>query len=269
MKNDIDGKGLVLQALLSKPSALLSDIDGTLSPIAATPAEATVLESCRFGLNKLAAKLELVSVLSGRPVAEARRMVGLDHLTHFGNHGLERWDIVHGYRSEAEGFAPSIAEVRAELERQVKGMPGVQIEDKRIVISIHYRLASEEPSIREKLLILAESLAKGLLITEGKKVIELRPPVAVNKGTVVRNLITEYGLNGIVYIGDDLTDIDAFNALRNARHSGVHAAAVAVGGPEAKEELLALADLELDGPSDVGALLQELAWQLTETSGAG
>lgn len=259
--------GLIVRALRCRPSALLSDIDGTLSPIAAVPAEAVVLESCRAALARLAEAVDLVSILSGRPVAEARHMVGLDQLTYFGNHGLERWDPEHGVRSEADAFVTAIAEALQQLEAQLRGMPGVLLEDKRVVVSIHYRLAPDEPTAREELLAIATNVAfeRGLVVTQGKKVIELRPPVAVDKGAIVHELIKEYGLNGVVYIGDDVTDIDAFRALLSARESGVRTVLVAVGGSEAREELLSLADLRVDGPPAVGELLQGLAQELAST----
>lgn len=262
----VDAEALVVQALRSRPSAFLSDVDGTLSPIAPTPAEAFVLDSCRAALDELAAKLELVAVLSGRPVMEARRMVGLEQLTYFGNHGLERWDGLLGFRGEAEAFVGAVAAARDEAEQRVRGMAGVRIEDKRVALAVHYRLAPDAPSAGKTLLAVAQELAgkHGLIVTEGKKVIELRPPLAVDKGVVVRDLIDEHGLNGLVYVGDDVTDIDAFKALRAARGSGVQTMAIAVGGPEVRQELLALADLQLEGSAAVGELLQEVARRLAD-----
>jgi len=256
-----------LPALRARPAALVTDIDGTLSPIAPSPEEAEVLPECRRALADLAKVLHLVAVVSGRRVEEARRMVGLDQLTYIGNHGLERWDSAGGYRSEAERYAAPMMEALQALRHELRGLTGVRLEDKGTVISIHYR-SSPQPAAALRAILEAIKRAlpqDGVIIAEGKMVVEVRPPLAIDKGTVVRDLVREHGLKGIVYLGDDLTDVDAFQAVRELREEGeVLGLTAGVAGAEAPAALAGVSDILLTGPQAASQFLQALSQALSE-----
>ena len=179
------------QVLATRPAALVSDIDGTLSPIAPSPEEAYVLPECRAALKALATRLDLVAVLSGRPAEQARLMVALDELLYVGNHGLELWDQVRGYRSEATAYEAETARIFRRLENEIESIQGVRLENKETVIAIHYRASSQPDDARRKILDAATRVLAGTTFTvrEGKKVVELRPPMAADKGTVVTSLV--------------------------------------------------------------------------------
>jgi trehalose 6-phosphate phosphatase len=256
-----------LPVLRARPAALVTDIDGTLSPIAPSPEEAEVLPGCRKALADLAKVLHLVAVVSGRRVEEAHRMVGLDQLTYIGNHGLERWDSAGGYRSEAEPYAALMAEALRALRHELQGLAGVRLEDKESVISIHYRASPNPAAARQAILEASKRVLPedGPTIAEGKKVIEVRPPLAVDKGTVVRGLVREHDLRGIVYLGDDLTDVDAFRAVRDLREEGeILGLTTGVGGAEVPDGLVGVSDILLPGPQAASQFLQALAQALSQ-----
>lgn len=256
---------VAMGVLRQRPSALVSDIDGTLSPIVRTPEEAVVLPECRRALRALAGRLDLVAVISGRTAAEARRMVGLDGLLYAGNHGLERWDGVHGYRNDASAFEGEMQELRGRLEEELRRLPNVRVEDKNVILSLHYRGASRPEDVRQEVLGLLERLLPPgrFLVAEGKMVIEVRPPLKLDKGIVMERLVGEYGLRGAVFLGDDLTDIDAMRALRRLRESGLSALAIGVAGDEAPDELVGESDVLLPGPPAVATFLGALARALS------
>jgi trehalose 6-phosphate phosphatase len=253
------------RVLQDRPSALISDIDGTLSPIVASPEEAVVLPECRRALHALATWLDLVAVISGRTAAEARRMVGLDDLLYVGNHGLERWDAVKGYRNEAAAFEGEMRELRATLERDLRATRDVRIENKGVILSLHYRGASRPDEIRRHILGLLDSLLppSRFVVAEGKMVIEVRPPLALDKGTVVEDLARERGLRGTVFLGDDVTDIDAMRGLKRMRECGFATLAIGVAGDGMPDALAAESDLLLPDPPAVAAFLEALARALS------
>jgi trehalose 6-phosphate phosphatase len=248
LERAVDAAASVLR---KRPSAMVSDVDGTLSPIVASPEEASVLPECRRALQALAARLDLVAVISGRTTAEARRMVGLDDVLYFGNHGLERWDRVAGYRNEASAFEDEMQGLRMKLEESLRDSPGVRIENKGVVLSLHYRGAARPDEARQQVL--------DLKVREGKMVVEVRPPLALDKGTVIDGLAREHGLCGAVFLGDDATDVDAMRALKRLRDSGLDGLSVGVAGDDMPAGLAEESDFLLPGPAAVAAFLRRLA----------
>jgi trehalose 6-phosphate phosphatase len=250
-----------------RPAALISDIDGTLSPIVPSPEKAMVLPECLSALRSLAQSVDLVAILSGRPALEARRLVGLDQLVYIGNHGLERWDSTRGYDSDAEPYRVQMAETLRALRSELGSMEGVRLEDKGVAIAIHYRSSPNAVAARRAILETANGTLTRteLTIAEGKKVIEIHPPLAIDKGTVVRRLAKEYALKGIVCLGDDLTDVDAFGAVKELRQQGeLLGLVVGVEGTEAPAELVREADVLLPGPRAVAGFLQGLSDELSK-----
>ncbi|MCD6030588.1 MAG: trehalose-phosphatase [Thermomicrobiales bacterium] len=252
--------------LLQTPSAVVTDIDGTISAIAATPAEAMVDPGAKAALDLLNRRLAAVAVVSGRAPQDGAVMVGLPDLTYIGNHGLER--IARGTpwtHPTAAAAQPAIAAALAEIEtaaRAAADLPWLIVENKGVTGTIHYRLAPDpalaiallEPLVRDA------ATRHGLHLTLGRMIFEVRPPLAVNKGTAIRELAEELGLRGIVFFGDDVTDVDAFRALRGMRASG-DAATLRVGvlGPDTSPLVLEEIDLSIDGVPACAATLLALA----------
>src|SRR5215210_5411170 len=260
-----------MEVLRQTPSAVVTDIDGTISAIAPTPAEAMVDPGAKAALALLAERLDAVAVVSGRAPQDGAAMVGLPELIYVGNHGLER--IARGTpwtHPVAAAAQPAIAAALAEIEsaaRAVGDVPWLLIENKGVTGTIHYRLAPDQIAAAALLEPLARAAADrhGLRLTLGRMIFEVRPALAVNKGTAIRELAQDLGLRGIVFFGDDVTAVDAFRALRELRETG-EAATLRVGvlGPETSPAVLAEIDVSVNGVAACAATLLALAARLAE-----
>lgn len=255
-----------LEPLRSDPAraAILLDIDGTLAPIVRHADDAHVPEPTRVQLIAVAKRYGLVGCISGRRSATARRMVSLGSIAYIGNHGAELLPA-GGTKVEIDPeIAPHEQDVRdfvrdawSDELRRLRVRP----EDKRTIQAFHWRGAPDEDAaeaaVRE---IAARAEASGLAIHWGRKVLEIRPPVEMDKGRGVRRLMAGRGLRAGLYVGDDRTDIDAFTALRALVAEGELDASVCVGvsSDETLPELEEAADLLVDGPLGVRALLAAL-----------
>jgi trehalose-phosphatase len=210
--------------LTGVPLILLLDIDGTLAPIARTPRAAAVPAATERLLDRFAASAEThVALVTGRSVVDARDMVATKGIWIIGNHGAELRspDGEISVEPSTAEYGAVMADAVAELERVVPRFDGVFVENKRWTVSVHYRMA--EPSVVPALQSAFEDVVarRGLLMSEGKKIFDMKPPVNVNKGTAVmalaRRLLasSEAHLSpSIIFAGDDITDEDAFKQLR-------------------------------------------------------
>ncbi|HEX6288884.1 MAG TPA: trehalose-phosphatase [Herpetosiphonaceae bacterium] len=251
---------LLRQMVARRPCGLLTDIDGTLSPIAPTPMAARVTPAARRELRLLAQKLDLVAAISGRAAADAAALVDLPDLIYIGNHGLEIW---RGGAAEplpeAVSYARAVdAVLRAAQERIA--LPGMIFENKGLTASIHYRL-TDDPALAETMLgALLHALAEqhNVVLTQGRMVWEIRPPLATNKGTAARWLVEQYGLRSAIFIGDDRTDADAFQVLRELRERGAcKTLNVGVAALETPPIVHALSDMMVEGVAGVERLLAQ------------
>lgn len=244
----------------------MTDIDGTISRMAPTPQEATVVEAARRALARLARRLALVGVVTGRAASVGEALVGVPDLVYVGNHGMER--RAHGttrHHPEAAAHADAIGAALGEIAAGARAaglLDYLVIEDKQLSGSIHYRLAPNPEAARSVLWPLANAAAQrhGLLVTGGRLIVELRPPVTVNKGTALVELAAEYRLRGLLFFGDDLTDVDGFRAVRAMRDEGRLAGLnIAVVAPETLPEVRAMSDVTVDGVPACATLLTALA----------
>lgn len=245
-------------------SAILTDVDGTIAPITTDPADATVPDGTRELLRLLAERYALVGCLSGRRALDARRVVGLDGLAYSGNHGFElllpgdtevRPDpSLDGHEEDAPRFVGGLD--RSELERV-----GIRTEDKGAIVALHWRGAPNETAAES----LAQEIAseaewEGLVSHRGRKVLEIRPNVAINKGIAVAALIPARPIDHALYGGDDRTDIDAFAALRTLHDDAEleTAVCIAVASDESPPEVSETADLTVPGPEGFVRVLEAL-----------
>jgi trehalose 6-phosphate phosphatase len=254
--------GEAVAPLRSDPAhtALLFDIDGTLAPIVRHASDAHVPEGTRRRLIALARRYGIVGCVSGRAAAVARQMVGIGSIAYVGNHGCELLapgatkvvldGRVAAYADQVAAFAHAADTPAAQRAR-------VRIEDKGPIVAFHWRGAPDEEAalavIEE---IEAGARAAGLAAARGRKVLEVRPPVPIDKGRGIVLLMRRRHPTGGLYVGDDTTDIDAFRGLREVVGDG--AVCVAVSSEEAPPELLAAANLTVEGTSGVADLLDEL-----------
>ncbi|MET9495702.1 trehalose-phosphatase [Streptomyces sp. NPDC006552] len=256
-----------LAAIVARPSrsVIAVDFDGTLAPIVADPEQARAHPDAVPALAALAPRVASVAVITGRPAGVAVRhggfagVPGLEHLVVLGHYGAERWDAVSGTVS-APAPHPGVAAVRSEL-------PGVleefglwhdtYVEEKGRAVAVHTRRAADPQGAFETLREPLGALAArhGLVVEPGRMVLELRPP-GVDKGVALTEYVREVGAESVLYAGDDLGDLPAFAAVEKLRLEGV--AGVLVAADTVISELAGRADLVLDGPSGVTALLHHL-----------
>jgi trehalose 6-phosphate phosphatase len=263
----------VLDVLLLQPSALVTDIDGTISEIAATPATAFVLPQAIQALQRLSKVLAMVAVVTGRSAADGQRLMGLNDLLVVGNHGMEtRIGDRHFVQPPALSGATRLKDALDAIlaEATESGLiVGLVIENKAYSGSVHYRLAPNPDELRDRLLALIGPIAKrfDLLVTEGQRVVELRLPLHVHKGTAILDLAAERGLRSIVFTGDDITDLDAFVELRGwAAKAEGNALSIAVVSPTSNPIVAAEADIVVSGVEECAALFCALADELERRS---
>jgi len=254
-----NGEGMWMKDFIREPrrSGLFLDFDGTLSEIAPTPEQARLQPRAAPILSRLARSHPLC-VLSGRKAAEVARMMDIHRVYYVGVHGME-W-LEEETRTDPEVLAqlPVLDEARDVIKAEIENLDGVIMEDKLVALALHYRLA---PGLEERVIDLAEAVALrlGLETYRGRKVVEVRPHVDIDKGTVLIRLARGWGLKRALYAGDDLTDVKGFRGLRYLmREGGFDGVAVAVLSPETPVELEAVADLTVQGVDGLLDLLQGL-----------
>jgi trehalose 6-phosphate phosphatase len=258
-----------LRVLGHTPAAVVLDIDGTISEIAPTPDRAIVSDEARATLNRLRDHVAVLAVITGRSAADGERLVGVDGLVYIGNHGLERRlggrQEVHPEAAATQHqIADALAAIEAALASEGRA-EGVIFENKVLSASIHYRLAPEPEETGRRILALALAAAEGhdLRVTEGRLIVELRPNLAINKGTALADLVQAYQVSGLLFCGDDLTDVDGFKELKHLRERGqLDGLAIAVVAPESNPLILEEADGYVESVGMMVRLLGELATRL-------
>jgi trehalose 6-phosphate phosphatase len=232
---------LALLATEPDRAALLLDVDGVLAPIVARPEDASAPDATRAELRRLAGRYALVACITGRASDVAREIVGVPELRYVGEHGLELEPSSAAYADRVHRFA------------RATGWPDV--EEKPRSAALHFRRAADPAAARSTLEgIAARAEAEGLRASFGRLVLDLLPPVEATKGTAVRRLLDESGLDRALYAGDDTTDLDGFAALDDLELA-VRVAVVSSEGPPA---LRARADVVVESPEAFAALLGTL-----------
>ncbi|MEX0968634.1 MAG: trehalose-phosphatase [Bacteroidia bacterium] len=196
---------------------LCLDYDGTLTPIVADYTKAIISDKMREQVRKAAAAFP-VAIISGRDIFFIKEKVNLDGIFYAGSHGfeIEGPDNFRHELKEAEALLPVLDDIENKLNQELKQFKGVKIERKKYALAVHYRNASEAdvPAVNliiDKVLSLNNKIEKG----RGKKVIELKPRIKWNKGKAVEMIAKQLGAEMIIYIGDDVTDEDAFRSITN------------------------------------------------------
>jgi trehalose 6-phosphate phosphatase len=202
--------------------AVFFDFDGTLSDIVENPDSARLVEGAADALTSLTAHCP-VAILSGRDLADVRQRIGLPGIWYAGSHGFELTgpDGAHHQNAEAAASIPVLAEAAAGLADQLGHIPGVVVENKRFGVAVHYRNAARAQVGEVAAAVRRAGQRSSLRVTTGREVIELRPNVDWDKGKTLRWVI-EHVRNDEqpgpllpIYLGDDITDEDAFDTVRD------------------------------------------------------
>ena len=238
----------------------MTDIDGVLAPIVPTPDMSEVPEELRELLWRLSQRYRVVAGVSGRTTEDALRLVGLEEVVYYGNHGFE---VLRDGEIEIVPEAAPYEEVVEELERKAREELeplGAFVEEKGITASVHYRNTSSEVGERCKEFAKREGERLGLRVTTGRGVVEARPPIRADKGTATRKVVEEYEPEKTLFMGDDTTDLDAFRELEALREEGVLSQILRIGvkSEEGPPEIVSEADLVVEGTEGVEEVLRSL-----------
>jgi trehalose 6-phosphate phosphatase len=243
---------------------VLLDVDGTLAPIVRHADDAIVPEPTRGLLTAIAKRYALVAAVSGRRATDARRIVSIGTLAYVGSHGgelLPAKGTQVRIDPKLEAWARRVRDFTREIDSAELRRLRVRLEDKGPITALHWRGAPDEDEAETAVhAIASRAEQEGFESHWGRKVLEVRPPLEINKGIGIRNLLADSRVTRAMYVGDDATDLDAFRAIAALVEEGSLQTGIRVGvrsdeGPAAIE---AEADLIVDGPRGVHQLLESL-----------
>jgi trehalose 6-phosphate phosphatase len=245
--------GRAFDALRSDPAGtgIFLDFDGTLSDIVDRPELARPRPGVAELVDRLARLYATVGIVTGRLGSQIRELLGPSRAEVFGMYGLESKGLV----------PPPPPWVQEEVERLGQSVPGAWVEHKGATLAVHYRLADDpaEAAARIAAGLLQLAADAGMALFPGKMVVELAPVETPGKGEVIRRMARDRELRGALYAGDDRADLEAFAALDELRGAGLTTLKVAARTSETPPELVAAADIVVDGPQGVVAVLEALA----------
>lgn len=266
-----------LRAVTAAPRATLLalDFDGTLAPIIDDPDQAVADPDAVAALAELGSLIGTVAVVTGRPARTAVRLggfaehPGLGSMVVLGQYGVERWDAATGVFD----LPPEPAEVTAAGEElpgllDSLGLGAARVEHKGRALGVHTRELEHPQQAFQTLLEPVRALADrhGLTVEPGRNVLEIRAP-GTDKGDAVRRLVAETGATQVIFAGDDLGDLPAFEAVADLRQDGVAGLLVASASHE-EQALSDRADVVVDGPAGIAAWLRGLSERIRAAQGS-
>jgi len=214
----------VKELVATRRPVVFLDFDGTLSDITAHPDSATLVDGAAEALRALAEQCP-VAVISGRDLADVRERVKVDEVWYAGSHGLELMapDGTYHENAGAADLIGTLARAACRLAEMIGDISGIELEHKRFAVAVHYRNADPADIDRVTAAVRSLGRSEGLRTTAGRKVIELRPNLYWEKGTTLNWLLERIQASDCaadaasvlpIYIGDDITDEDAFDAVQ-------------------------------------------------------
>jgi len=256
----------LLQPLRDAPerSAVLLDVDGVLAPIVPQPDDAHMPETTRRPLIEVAKRYGTVACVSGRRASDARRIVALGSIAYLGSHGsevLRPGAIAPELDRELQAWTRRVQAFAHEAYGEKLRRLRVRLEDKEAIAALHWRGTPDEEDALAAVEEVAEKAEQaGFVAHWGRKVLEIRPPVRIDKGAGIVGLLRDTDLAAAVYVGDDTTDLDAFRGLKELQEMGRlgYALRVGVRSDESPSALQDEADTMVEGPDGVRELLRAL-----------
>jgi trehalose 6-phosphate phosphatase len=256
----------LLEPFREDPSraAVLLDVDGVLAPIVAHPDDAHMPETTRRPLIEVAKRFGVVACVSGRRASDARRIVSLGSIAYLGSHGsevLRPGSIKPEMDRELQAWTRRVQDFAHDAFGDELRQLRVRLEDKEAIAALHWRGVPDEEEAEAAVKEVAAAAEKaGFTGHWGRKVLEIRPPVRIDKGAGIVSLLRDRKLAAALYVGDDTTDLDAFRGLTELVEGGRLETAVRVGvrSEEGPSELAREADVMVDGTDGVRLLLQAL-----------
>jgi trehalose 6-phosphate phosphatase len=256
----------LLRPLRSDPagSAVLLDVDGVLAPIVAHPDDAHMPETTRRPLIEVAKRYGVVACVSGRRASDARRIVALGSIAYLGSHGSEvllPGSIAPALDSELQSWTRRVQRFSRDAFDDELRRLRVRLEDKEAIAAFHWRGVPDEEDAEAAVRQVAKAAEDAGFVSHwGKKVLEIRPPVRIDKGAGIVHLLGDRDLSAAIYVGDDVTDLDAFRGLGELTERGRlgHAVRIGVRSDEGPPQLEEEADAMVDGTDGVRDLLHAL-----------
>lgn len=257
MKHFMEQQERIWAELKNKKIYLLLDYDGTLAPIAQNPDLAVLAPKTWAVLKKLSNHPRcMLAIISGRALASIKKMVKIPKIIYSGNHGFEvDYHGVHLKLLQDTNFQILLNKIHTVLGKKMKGIKGILLENKKMTLSVHYRLVSrnQRPVIKTifREVITPYQVRRQVNVTAGKMVLEIRPPLEWGKGDLVKWLLHEGAQNGnktvVFYFGDDRTDEEAFKVVKGKGY------AIIVG-----KNKRSAAEYYLKNPDEVGKVLEQI-----------
>jgi trehalose-phosphatase len=262
LSHALDESKELAKRFVGKLPAVFLDYDGTLTPIRERPEDAVISDSMREAVRRLAECVPVI-VVSGRDREVVQQLMGLDNLIVAGDHGFDIWSPTEGLIQQLKGasFNDLLREVEARLRSELADISGVLIEPKKSSVAVHFRLVSAEqrPAVKKLVDTLLSEHPEELKVTPGKMVFEIQPRLDWDKGEAVLYLLKALDLDRDdvvpIYLGDDITDEDAFRAIAER---GIGIFVGSASNPETAEHITA-ADYVLNTTEEVEQFLNRLA----------
>ena len=256
----------LLRPLKAEPgrSAVLLDVDGVLAPIVQHPDDAHMPETTRRPLIEVAKRYGVVACVSGRRASDARRIVSLGSIAYLGSHGsevLHPGSIQPEMDRELQAWTRRVQDFAHEAFGEKLRLLRVRLEDKEAIAALHWRGVPDEEDAEKAVREVADAAEKAGFATHwGRKVLEIRPPVRIDKGAGIVSLLRDMDLAAALYVGDDVTDLDAFRGLGELVEMGSLGSAIRIGvrSDEGPSKLREEADWMVEGTDGVRELLKSL-----------
>lgn len=252
---------MLLTVLRQKPLGLVFDIDGTLSPIAPTPESARLYPGVAELLER-AQSYAHVGIITGRSIPSAADVAHIEGITFTGNHGVEWCDGLPDKHPiqlvpEAQAYVEPGKYLLDLAKRELGQQSGFLVEYKSVGGTVHYRQAANPEQARQQILDLLGKPAQkvNMRLVEGKFSFEIRIPLTIHKGEALRRFCEHFALKGVLFAGDDLSDLDAILETAQQRQRGLAAYSIAVQHPDTPTALLEHADQVVNG---VAGMVQQL-----------